>query len=132
MDIFEVLQNSVDYLKINDNNLWEFFITSSVTEDMIPDTYKAIKKYVLKFYDSLNSSNSNIRLIKIPLLKRVSPIIDNDSINPLLEYFKQEKECLISLKKFFRCFPDAPERGIITFAGGFPLPCRLTPENPHR
>ena len=119
MDIFEVLQSSVDYLKENDNDLWEFFITASVTEEMIPDTYKAIKKYVLKFYNTVDSSNKTIRLIKIPLLKRVSPMVNNDKIEPLLDYFKQEKESLISLKKFLNSnykLPLASYTGIFATA----------------
>ena len=108
MDVFDIVQDSVDYLKNTDNILWEFFLNSSITEEMIPDTYKAIKKYVLKFYNNLNSSNNSIRLIKTPLLKMSSSIIDTHSIEPLLNYFKYEKECLINIKKFLNSNYDLP------------------------
>lgn len=110
MDIYEpvlnTVQESVDYLKDNNNVLGEFFITSAITEEMIPATQKEIKKFVLRFYNILNSSNNRIRLVKIPLLKKSS--MDIEPVNPLLDYFSLEKECLRNLKKFIKSNYDLP------------------------
>lgn len=97
-----VLSDSIEYLKTTDFYSWKLFTHASVTELSIPDTAKGIKNFVLNVHNPILSSNKKLRLIAFPILKKYPEIFDPVIFEPFLDYFLDEKECLIALRKFLK------------------------------
>lgn len=108
MNIYETIEESVNYLKSQDNEIGEYFISSSITEKIIPGTYRPIKAFIKPIYKDLVKSNNTITIMNLPSYRKLYPDIDYDTINPLLDYFEDERKCLISIKRFLNSKIDLP------------------------
>lgn len=110
----QILTEAIEYLQVASEDVaWERFSSFGVTELMIPKTSKEIKKYVLKIYNPLLTSNTKMRLIGLPAAEPVTSILDKNIFNGYETYYSKEKECLTVMKKVLNS-------NVRTFTGNIP------------
>jgi len=105
MNIYELIEKTVGYMQTTDNELWSYMVTSAVTEEIIPNTHKPIKNFVYPIYKKLVKADN---YILNPIYKILYPRTLFENASELLDYFKLEKECLITLKSFLNSNIDLP------------------------
>lgn len=103
-EIEEIVDESVDYLEKNEDDSYELFFYTALTEQALPDTSKAIKNFVLKTHKVIADSNTKMRLICIPKIN--SRILEPDILNKYINYLEDEKECLKLIKKILKSKKD--------------------------
>ena len=100
IELYELIAKAVNFLTDNKNETGERYLSIAITEEIIPKTQNNIKKFVLVSYKDLVKQNNSIRIMNNPLYRLINSNFDYNLTEPLLEYFEDEKKCLLTLKNF--------------------------------
>ena len=96
----------IDYLEQKDPGISDLFSNVAITELTIPETSKGIKKYVVSLYKPLIYSQQRMRLVAFRLIKNFPDRFDQQMLNPFIDYYDMEKECLQNFKKVLNSHAD--------------------------
>lgn len=117
IELYELIAKAVNFLTDNKNETGERYLSIAITEEIIPKTQNNIKKFVLVSYKDLVKQNNSIRIMNNPLYRLINSNFDYNLTEPLLEYFEDEKKCLLTLKNFLNSktkLPKASFVGVLT------------------
>lgn len=117
IELCDLIAEAANFLTNNNNDAGQTYLSIAIAEGVITKTRTSIKKYVLKSYKSLLSSNNAIRIMNNPLYRMIYSNIDYEQTSDLLDYFENEKECIQTLKNFLNAkieMPTASFTGIFT------------------
>lgn len=117
MELYELIANSSNLLKQNNNDAGEDYLSIAYAEGIIPKTRQPIKKFVLQAYNDILKKNNQVRIMNNPLYRLIYTNMDYDLAKPLLEYFEDERKCLDALKKFLNSnlsIPVSSFSGVLT------------------
>lgn len=117
MELYEVIAQSINFLKDNNNSAGHDYLAIATAEGIIPKTRPHIKKFVLESYKDLVKQNNSVTKMNNPLYRLIYSNFDYKLAEPLLDYFNDEKKCLETLKKFLNSkmvLPTASFTGVLT------------------
>ena len=116
MELYNLIANSANLLKQNNNEVGEDYLSIAFAEGIIPKTRVPIKEFVLKSYNDLSKKNNHVRRLNNPFYRLLYSNLDYDLAGPLLEYFEDERKCLDTLKNFLNSKLSIP---VSSFSGVF-------------